>query len=124
MYLIRIGGKRQSDESQLSYRPIKAFRSSVLFFLPKIEEGPRLVRVSGVVVGGEGSRQGAGEPGAPRWQTQIQVASCRQHFSPGRHPVASGQAEMKDIVVEEVILSMIGDVKKLETTGCPKKHTL
>ena len=67
MYLIRIGGKRQSDESQLSYRPIKAFRSSVLFFLPKIEEGPRLVRVSGVVVGGEGSRQGAGEPGAPRW---------------------------------------------------------
>ena len=50
-------------------------------------------------------------------QTQIQVASCRQHFSPGRHPVASGQAEMKDIVVEEVILAMIGDVKKLETTG-------
>ena len=45
-------------------------------------------------------------------QTQIQVASCRQHFSPGRHPVASGQAEMKDIVVEEVILAMIGDVKK------------
>ena len=92
-------------------------------FFPKLKKDPRLVRVSGVVVGGEGSRQGAGEPGAPRWQTQIQVASCRQHFSPGRHPVASGKAEMKDIVVEEVILAMIGDVKKLEATGCPKKHT-
>ena len=53
-------------------------------------------------------------------QIQIQVASCRQHFSPGRHPVASGQAEMKDIVVEEVILAMIGGVKKI---GCPKKRT-
>ena len=36
-------------------------------FFPKLRKDPRLVRVSGVVVGGEGSRQGAGEPGAPRW---------------------------------------------------------
>ena len=91
-------------------------------FFPKLKKDPRLVRVSGVVVGGEGSRQGAGEPGAPRWQTQIQVASCRQHFSPGRHPVASGQAEMKDIVVEEVILAMIGEVKNQKLRVSQKTH--